>query len=1823
MKKAGKRWLALLLCVVMCVSLLPIPALADGTITAAGQEGTIAMTEEESVEATPEAPEEEEPAEEETENDQPAEETAGSDRQEDKEGPAEAEIKKDKELTEEEKPIVTLSGMEDCPDIVLNEETTAVIGEEGELAWFRFVPQETSTYCFYSISEEDTFGYLFNSEKTELAINDEDGEGSNFRIEFELTAGETYYFGASYYSKDVTGSFPVVLTAIESIGITSILAENVTIREGTNGHIEKTDGQEWFCYDCKRPEYITVTTSDGERFSGEFEDVWESLYSNYGFGFDYSCAFAVEQSLENQFRAGETYEAVFRVGSKTATYQVTIEENPIASVEATGRSILEETNGYWRDTDENAWYYYECTAPGTITVTMSDGRVYSDEFWKVYYAIADDYGWYADYNYYFTAQQSYENQFEAGNSYEAEVSFGGRTATYQIAIMANPIVSIEATGRTALEETSGYWENTDGEEWFYYYCTVPARLTATMADGSVYSDDFWTVYNAIQDDYDLQLSYNYDFTDEQNYENQFEAGNSYEAEVTLCGKTAKYLITIVANPIVSVVASGATLYEGSNGYRQETDGNEWFCYDCPSPDSITVTMSDGNTYSGRCRNVYHEIRDNYGLEVNYNQYFTAQQNYEDQFTVGNSYEAKLNFGGKTVTYMVTIATNPIASVTATGRTILEESNGCWQGTDGDEWYYYYSVEPDWITVTMSDSKVYEGACWEVYDQIREAYGWEFNYYSNFTIQQNDESRFTAGNSYEAKLNFGGRTASYMVTIEENPIASVTAADSMTIFEETNGYWEKTDGKEWFYYYGAEPDTITVTMTDGSVYSDECWRVREAIAVDYGLDVDYYSYFTAEQSYRNPFTAGNTYEAELNFGGKTATYMVTIESNPIVSVSATDTGIYEGMNGDWRKTDGKEWFYYYGAEPGSITVTTADGRVHTGSPNSVRNELNNQYGVWFDYGHRFLAEQSYENQFKAGKSYEAEVTFGGKTATYMVRIETSPIASITATDAVAFKGLDGYYENTDGKEWFYFYGVIPKSITVKTTDGKTYSGEYGMVQQQLYSKYGKNFPVSLYYKIEQSYENQFVVGKTYDAVINYGGKSATYKITIKDNPIASVSVGNASIFEEGYGYYTSTGGETWYCYYAPIPGKVTIKLTDGTTYSGDFSTVQNQIVKKYGRGFNYNCYFTDEQSYTNQFETGKTYNAEFTYGGKKAAYKITIVSNPIDSVSVTGDVTLKANTNGQKAYSSILDKEIFVYNDIAPTIRVTTKDGSVFTGKLQTVVSQIKNKYGAEVNWGIQTQHYQELKIGSNRWLFYFGNPDEAISYNIMVQFKDVTDPGQFYYEYIYDMVAKGVIGGYEDGSFKPTGNCNRAAVVTFLWRLAGRPEPVQMATFKDMTGNSDFDKAISWAAEKGITTGYAGNLFKPWNTCNRAAIVTFLWRFAGSPAPEAMATFKDMTGNPDFDKAISWAAEKGITTGYAGNLFKPWNTCNRLAVASFLYRYDDLGPSVPEGGVLIGVAMPTADLMRWRQDGENMKNMLEADDYYVDLRYGSNDIVTQSNQIDKMIEEGCQALIVAPIDSEALNPVLEKAKEKNIPVIAYDRLLVNTDAVSYYVSFSNWLVGVTQGEFIRDALDLDNAEGPFNIEFITGDPGDNNINFFFDGAMSVLQPYLDSGKLVCPSGQTEKQTVATVGWSTENARIRFENIIANYYSDGTPLHAVLASNDSTALGVENALAASYTNDVYPVITGQDCDLAIMKNLINGKQAMSVFKDLRILEEKAVEMVEDLMQGFEPDVNDTFHNGAAEIPSYLCAPAVCTAENYRELLIDTGYYTEEMIDNWGN
>ena len=527
------------------------------------------------------------------------------------------------------------------------------------------------------------------------------------------------------------------------------------------------------------------------------------------------------------------------------------------------------------------------------------------------------------------------------------------------------------------------------------------------------------------------------------------------------------------------------------------------------------------------------------------------------------------------------------------------------------------------------------------------------------------------------------------------------------------------------------------------------------------------------------------------------------------------------------------------------------------------------------------------------------------------------------------------------------------------------------------------------------------------------------------------------------------------------------------------------------------------------------------------------------------------------------------------------------------------------------------------------SPVEAYARKYGYQFEDVTDASfldvtdyDYYAEPVAWALENQITNGVAPYLFGPDSTCTRAQVVTFLWRAAGCPLPASRSIFfEDVAEDQYYYNAVLWAVERGITTGTSATRFSPNAGCTRAQVVTFLWRAMGKPTPTSYGNpFSDVKPVEYYSQAVLWAVENGITNGTAPVRFSPNAICTRAQIVTFLYRaYEQPADPIPINSNLVGVSMPTRDLQRWNQDGNNIRQLLEAAGYDVDLQFASYDISMQISQIENMIANGAKVLVITAIDGNSLGTVLAQAREAGCVVIAYDRLIMNSDAVTYYVTFDNWLVGVKQGEYIRDALDLDHQKGPFNIEFITGDPGDNNINFFFDGAMSVLQPYVSAGKLVTPSGQTAKMDVATANWATDAAQSRFENILSTYYTN-RPLNAVLASNDSTAQGVAKALATSYSGSVYPVITGQDCDIVSVMNILQGKQAMSVFKDTRDLAVKTAEMVNAIMRGAAPPINDTetYDNGTGIIPSYLCAPRVCTKDTVQSLLIDSGYYTREDL-----
>jgi putative multiple sugar transport system substrate-binding protein len=328
---------------------------------------------------------------------------------------------------------------------------------------------------------------------------------------------------------------------------------------------------------------------------------------------------------------------------------------------------------------------------------------------------------------------------------------------------------------------------------------------------------------------------------------------------------------------------------------------------------------------------------------------------------------------------------------------------------------------------------------------------------------------------------------------------------------------------------------------------------------------------------------------------------------------------------------------------------------------------------------------------------------------------------------------------------------------------------------------------------------------------------------------------------------------------------------------------------------------------------------------------------------------------------------------------------------------------------------------------------------------------------------------------------------------------------------------------------------------------------------------------------------------------------------------------------LIGVAMPTQSSTRWISDGNSIKAALVKLGYSVDIQYAEDDIPTQVSQLEAMLTKGAKALIIASIDGEQLTDVLAKAKSKKVPVIAYDRLIRKSPNVDYYATFDNFKVGVQQatsllvglGVFKSEAstkADGPKAKGPFNVELFAGSPDDNNATFFFNGAMSVLNPLIKSKVIVVKSGQTAFTKVATLRWDGAVAQKRMEDILVSSYSSAK-VNGVLSPYDGLSRGIIAALTdGGYTTKTMPIISGQDAEVLSVKAMIKGDQYSTIFKDTRELAKVAVSMADALLKGKKPTVNDTktYNNGVKVVPSFLLTPYIVTTKNYKKVLIDSGY-----------
>jgi len=357
-------------------------------------------------------------------------------------------------------------------------------------------------------------------------------------------------------------------------------------------------------------------------------------------------------------------------------------------------------------------------------------------------------------------------------------------------------------------------------------------------------------------------------------------------------------------------------------------------------------------------------------------------------------------------------------------------------------------------------------------------------------------------------------------------------------------------------------------------------------------------------------------------------------------------------------------------------------------------------------------------------------------------------------------------------------------------------------------------------------------------------------------------------------------------------------------------------------------------------------------------------------------------------------------------------------------------------------------------------------------------------------------------------------------------------------------------------------------------------------------------------------------------MFKLKTTLFALALAGLAATVSDRD-AMAQGKPTVGVAMPTKSSARWIDDGNNMVKVLKERGYGTDLQYADDDIPNQLSQVENMVTKGDKVLVIAAIDGTTLSDVLKQAKAQGITVIAYDRLIRDTPNVDYYATFDNFQVGVLQAQSIEKPLGLKEGKGPFNIELFGGSPDDNNAYFFYDGAMSVLKPYIDGGKLVVGSGQTGMGKVATLRWDPATAQARMDNLLSAFYGKKR-VDAVLSPYDGLSIGIISSLKGvgyGSKDQPMPFVSGQDAEVLSIKAMLRGEQYSTIFKDTRDLAKVTADMVDAVLSKKEVSVNDTktYNNGVKVVPSYLLKPVVVDKTNWEKILIDSGYYKRSQFD----
>ena len=711
-----------------------------------------------------------------------------------------------------------------------------------------------------------------------------------------------------------------------------------------------------------------------------------------------------------------------------------IVDTPIKSIEVADISIIENTNRYITsdhipETVTQSPEYYKYYYMPEFTVTLKDDTVLYSESGSIIY----------NGEYYYLDchdDQSYENQWTAGNTYEVDCYILGASATFNVTITASPVESVEVSDISIIEGTHGH-TNEDGS---YYYNDINPSFTVKLKDGreltsqggGVTIDGEWYWLNP-----DISKQ----------HEEPWTAGNTYEVDCYILGASATFNVTITASPVESVEVSDISIIEGTHGHTNE-DGT--YIYSNINP-SFTVKLKDGRELTSQGGGVTID-GEWFGLTVD-----TSKQ-YEQPWTVGNTYEVDCEILGASGTFNVTITASPVESVEVSDISIIEGTHGY---TSEDGSYYYNDINPS-FTVKLKDGRVFTSE----YGAVIIDGEW---FGLNPDISKQYEQPWTAGNTYEVDCEILGAIATFNVTITASPVESVEVSD-ISIIEGTHGHTNE-DGS---YYYNDINPSFTVKLKDGRELTSQ----GGGVTIDgewHRLNIDTF------KQYKQPWTVGNTYEVDGEILGAIATFNVTITASPVESVEVSDISIIEGTHGHTNE-DGT---YIYSNINPSFTVKLKDGREFTSEYGGVKID-----GEW--YRLNIDTSKQYEQPWTVGNTYEVDCEILGASGTFNVTIKENIIDSLEISDISLIKDVDSYDNG------FYEYYRINPTYTLKFKDGtqKTVINNGFVIIDGYYC----------YLDIDDKQEeNPFELGNTYELTGKFGTLTDTFNVTVIENPVTGVEI----------------------------------------------------------------------------------------------------------------------------------------------------------------------------------------------------------------------------------------------------------------------------------------------------------------------------------------------------------------------------------------------------------------------------------------------------------------------------------------------------------------------------------------------------------------------------------------------------------------------------------------------------------------------------------------------------------------------------------------------